>query len=88
MADVGLPVLPTPPSAPAPQAPQTPQQPVQLITLHVAPDQPVPAQPIQHMPQLNWSQFKPEFSRKPEKTEAHLLRTNVWMDTHAFPEHV
>ena len=40
------------------------------------------------MPQLNWSHFKPEFSGKPEDAEAHLLRTNDWMDTHAFPEGV
>ena len=48
---------------------------------------PVPTnQPIltQHMPQLNWSHLKPEFAGKPdEDAEAHLLRTNVWMDTHA-----
>ena len=36
--------------------------------------------------QLNWSYFKPEFSRKAEEdAEAHLLRTNDWMDTHNFP---
>ena len=39
------------------------------------------------MPQLNWSHFKPDFTGKPdEDVEAHLLRTNNWMDTHAFPE--
>ena len=39
------------------------------------------------MPQLNWSYFKPEFSSKPEENaEAHLLRTNDWMETHNFPE--
>ena len=37
------------------------------------------------MPQLNWLHFKPEFSWKPEDAEANLLRTNDWMDTHAFP---
>ena len=84
MADAGPPALPVPQSVPAPQAPQASQQPLQLA---VAPDQPVPMQPIQHMPQLNWSYFKPEFSGKPEEdAEAHLLRTNDWMDTHAFPE--
>ena len=41
------------------------------------------------MPQLNWSHFKPEFAGKPDKdVEAHLLRTNDHMDTHAFPEGV
>ena len=61
----------------------TPVPPVQLP----AP----PAQPIQPgpMPQLNWSHFKPEFTGKPdEDAEAHLLRTNDWMDTHDFPEGV
>ena len=41
------------------------------------------------MPQLNWSHFKLEFADKPhEDVEAHPLRTNDWMDTHAFPEDV
>ena len=41
------------------------------------------------MPQLNWSHFKPEFTGKPdEDAEAHLLSTNDWMDTYAFPEGV
>ena len=39
------------------------------------------------MPQLNWSYFKPEFSGKSkEDVEAHLLRTNDWMETHNLPE--
>ena len=38
---------------------------------------------------MNWSHFKPEFAGKPnEDAEAHLLRTNDWMDTHAFQEGV
>ena len=37
--------------------------------------------------QLNWSYFKPEFACKAEEdVEAHLLRTNDWMDTHNFPD--
>ena len=37
--------------------------------------------------QLNWSYFKPEFAGKPkEDVEAHLLRTNDWMETHDFPD--
>ena len=41
------------------------------------------------MTQLNWSHLKPEFAVKPdENVEAHPLRTNDWMDTHAFPEAV
>ena len=61
-------------SFPAPQAPQALQQAVQQI---------------QHMPQLNWSHFKPEFSGKPEEdAEAHLLRTNDWMDMHQIQEGV
>ena len=40
-------------------------------------------------PQLNWSHFKPKFVGKPEEdTEAHLLRTNDWMDTHDFLDHI
>ena len=53
--------------------------------------QPILAQPIQpaHVPQLNWSHFKPELAGEPdEDAEAHLLRTNDWMDMHAFQEGV
>ena len=36
---------------------------------------------------LNWSHFRPEFSGKPEEdVEAHLLRTEDWMNTHNFPK--
>ena len=38
---------------------------------------------------LNWSNFKPEFSGKPEEdTEAHLLHSNDWMDAHHFNEDI
>ena len=66
------------------QPPAPPAQPV------VPPAQPAvpPVQP-RPMSQLNWSHFKPELAGKPdEDVEAHLLRTNDWMDTHAFPEGV
>ena len=39
------------------------------------------------MPQINWSHCKPEFVGEPdEDAEAHIRRTNDWMDTYAFPE--
>ena len=62
-------------------------------TANVPPIQPIapPTQPIQPAPmqQLNSSHFKPEFTSKPDKdVEAHVLRTNDWMDTHVFPEGV
>ena len=47
-----------------------------------------PAQQAQHIPQLNWSHLKPEFSGKPEDAEAHLLGMNDWMDTHQFQDGV
>ena len=38
----------------------------------------------QHL-HLNWSNFKPEFSGKPdEDAEAHLLCSNDWMNAHHF----
>ena len=38
---------------------------------------------------LNWSNFKPGFSGKPEEdAEAHLLHSNDWMDTHHFNEDI
>ena len=37
--------------------------------------------------QLNWSYFEPEFSGKPqEDVEAHLLRTDDWIDTQFPPD--
>ena len=59
------------------------------MQLHVSPSQPIvpSTQPIQasHTLQLNCSHFKPKFAGKPdEDAEAHLLRTNEWMDIHAF----
>ena len=71
---------------PAPQPlPVSPVQPAVLPTPPVQPALP-PAQPGQ-LKQLNWSHFKPEFAGKPDgDAEAHLLRTNDCMDTHAFPE--
>ena len=46
------------------------------------PEPPQPGQQAQmHM---NWSHFKPEYSSKLEDVEAHLLRTNDWMNTHDF----
>ena len=82
MADRGPPALQQPPVVPA--APPAP--PVQLPAQQ---NQPVPiAQPGKPAPPvLNWSHFNPEFSGKPEDdAEAHLLRTNDWMETHNFPE--
>ena len=65
---------PQAPDAPAPPAPQALQQPIQQVP---------------QMPHLDWSYFKPEFSEKPqEDAEAHLLRTNDWMNTHQFQEGV
>ena len=38
---------------------------------------------------LNWSNFKPEFSGKPEEdAEVHLLHSNDWMDPHHFNEDI
>ena len=68
------PAVPTPHPTQAHQAPQATQQ---------------PAQQVPHMPQLNWSHYRPEFSGKPEEdAETHLLRMNKWMDTHEFQEGV
>ena len=44
------------PAVPAPQAPQALQQ---------------PAQQAQHVPQLNWSHFKPEFQESQKKMQKH-----------------
>ena len=70
------PALPVHPSAPPAQQVAAPAQPIVPL-----------AQPIQSSPmlQLNWSHFEPKLIGKPDKDmEAHLLRTNDWMDTNAF----
>ena len=42
----------------------------------------------QHL-HINWSNFKPEFSGKPEEdAEAHLLCCNDWMNAHHFIDDV
>ena len=63
-----------------PLIPNAPQAPPALEALHL---------PAPHMPLLNGSHFKLKYSRKPDKdTEAHLLRTNDWIDTDGFQYHV
>ena len=43
----------------------------------------------QHHLHINWSNFKPEFSGKPdEDAEAHLLCSNDWMNAHCFVDGV
>ena len=72
-----------PQNPPPNQNPQNPLPPQNSFFLPNAPQAPK----ILHMPPLNWSHFKPEYSGKPDKDgEAHLLRMNDWMDTHGFPD--
>ena len=43
----------------------------------------------QQVVNLNWSNFKPEFSRKPDgDAEAHLFHSNDWMNAHHFVDGV
>ena len=72
-----------PAQVPDPIQPYIPPAHVPNTVIPPAPPAQMP-NPVQ--PQLNWSYFKPEFSGKPEDVEAHLLRTNDWMETHIFPE--
>ena len=69
------------------QDPVVPQDPLAHQVPHGPQVLQVLQQPIPHMPPLNWSHFKPQFSGKPdEDTDAHLLRMNGWMDTHRFQD--
>ena len=44
---------------------------------------------VPQRPLLNWSHFKPKYTGNPEgDAEAHLLRTNDWMDTQNFQDQV
>ena len=70
--------LPTAQGAQGPLAPQNPLPPQnpQILLVPNAPQVPqalqAPQQPAPHVPLLNWSHFKPNFSRKPdEDAEAH-----------------
>ena len=75
------PMQPPDPPVPVPNPMQPLNPPAQV------PNQMLPEAPLAQVPQLNWSYFKPEFSGKPEEdVEAHLLRTNDWMEMHNFPE--
>ena len=53
-------------------------------------EQPQPRDAVrQRYIHLNWSNFKPEFSGKPEEVEeAYLLCSNNWMDAHCFNEDI
>ena len=80
------PALQDPLPCPDPQNPLPPQNSNVPIILN-APQALHP--PAPHMQLLNWSHFKPEYCGKPDKVaEAHLFRTNDWMDTHRFQNHV
>ena len=72
-------------NSPAPQNPPPPQNPqIPLIpnAPQVPPELEAPHLSTPLVPLLNWSHFKPQYSGKPdEDIEAHLLRTNDWMDT-------
>ena len=60
---------------------QLPNPPAQV------PNPMVPQVPPAQVSQFNLSYFKPKFWGKPEEdAEAHLLRTNDWMETLNFPE--
>ena len=82
--------VPAPPPSPGPVVPQAPQAPQALAVLP-APQTPQAPQAPQGQPfvHLNSSNFKPEFSGKPnEDAEVHLLCTNDWMNAHHFVEGV
>ena len=77
----------TPANIPDPLQMQVPVHIPDLTQPQNPPAQPPspPVNVINQMLQLNWSYFKPEFSGKPEEdAEAHLMRTNDWMETHNF----
>ena len=78
MADRGPPALQPPPVIPAV---------VPSVHLVQPPTPPTQQNQPAQMPQLNWPHFKTRILGKPdEDTEAHILRANDWVETHAFPE--
>ena len=92
MADKEGPQDPVPQGAHDPPTPQD-HPPPQNPSIPIVPYAPQAPEawhpPIPYMPPLIWSYFKLEYSGKSdEDAEAHLLRTNDWMDTHRFQGHV
>ena len=80
---------PNQPNQPQNLAPNPPNQPNQPNPpCNQPPNLPAnPPVPMANPQELNWSYFKPEIAGKPEEdTEAHLLRTNDWMESHDLPD--
>ena len=72
-----------------PQAPDIPAPPLPPAQPDPTQQAQQPTQQRQQLVHLNWSHFKPEFSGKSEEdAEAHLLRTNDWMNAHHFLEDI
>ena len=75
----------------ADRGPLPSQPPPLVLVIPPAPPVQLPVPPAQQnepaQPPLIWHYFKPGLSGKPEDhAEAHLLRTNDWIETHNFPE--
>ena len=92
MADKEGSQAPVPQGAHNPQAPQnlpSPQNPNNPIIPNAPQALEALHPPTLNMLPLNWSHFEPEYSGKPdEDAETHLLRTNKWMYTHGFQDHI
>ena len=84
MADGGPPLPPVKPPLVVPlQQPDDAEVQVVLPGHYVMP--PIPQTQPGPVPLLNWSHFKPKFAvKQDDDVEAHLLKTNNWMDAHAF----
>ena len=69
MADAGLSAQPVPQALQAPQVLQAPKPPAQPQVPHY---QPVPAQPIQHMPQLICCILSQNLQENQKKMQRHI----------------
>ena len=93
LGEVDFPNLPIP-NQPLDLPAEEQEQPNQPLDIPAEePEQPNSPYPLSENPpipmanqHLNLSHFKPDFSGKPEDTEAHLLRTRDWMTTHDSPD--
>ena len=86
LGEVDFPNLPIPnqPLDLPAEEPEEPEEPEQPNNPNPLPENPPVPMANQH---FNWSHFKTDFSGNPEEdAEVHLLRTNDWMTTHAFPD--
>ena len=84
MADAGPPAPPALQVTQAPQALQALEQPLQPPV----PNQPIPTQQMQHVPQLNWLHLNQNFQENQKKMQKHICLQQMVGLTHMHSQRV